>query len=79
MQSNLVIGFVYIVPGLLKRHDPLQHLREGNNRTDIDTPFIVMGDINARIGNSKPCHAGQSFRYVEYLFKIFVRDGNNVI
>ena len=54
---KLQIEFVYIAPGLLKSQDPLQHIREGINRTGLDTGFVIMGNVKLMLGWDSPNRA----------------------
>ena len=66
LPTNVRMGFIYIPPNTLMAEDPLQHLVEGCNRNPDNIPYLVMGDLNARVGdqqNDKPPHA--AFKHVD--------------
>ena len=47
LPTNVSLGFAYIPPNIRMAEDPFQHLVEGCNRNPEDTPYLVLGDLNA--------------------------------
>ena len=65
LEKNVLIGFLYVEPGITKKADPLKHIRAGLEDWDPTNPLILMGDINARIGDQVSSSATHSFEHVE--------------
>ena len=64
-ENNILICFVYIEPGINKKADPLKHIRSGLENWDSSNPLILMGDINARIGDQPKSTADYNYKHVE--------------
>ena len=60
-----MIGFVYVEPGKVKQADLMKSIRQGMERCDPANPLIIMGDMNARVGDGRACNTENSFRYIE--------------
>ena len=56
LEHNVMIGFAYVEPGMTKTMDPMKFIRRGMERCDPTCPVIIMGDINARVGDVRACN-----------------------
>ena len=65
LETNVLIGFLYVEPGITKKADPIKHIRAGLENWDPTNPLILMGDINARIGDHISSSTTHSFEHVE--------------
>ena len=66
LETNVIISIFYLPPNETMKSDPLRNLREGCARNPDDTPYLVAGDLNARVGNvNQDTTAGDHFRFVD--------------
>ena len=60
-----VIGIIYVPPGVPVMHDPMMHIKTGLVNAAPNARIILLGDMNARIGNFKPISVEPSFKYTD--------------
>ena len=66
LPTNVRNGFTYIPSNIRMAEDPFQHLVEDCNRNPEDTPHLVMGDLNARVGHYQNTTTSNAlFKHVE--------------
>ena len=67
MENVTILGIVYVPPGEAMIHDPFKHVRAGLLRAKQDARILLMGDMNARVGDCTPNKEEKVFEYVEYI------------
>ena len=60
-----VIGIIYIPPGVPVIHDPMIHIKTGLLNAPPNARIVLLGDMNARIGNFEPMSVEPSFKHAD--------------
>ena len=66
IEGNItVMGIIYVPPGVPMIHDPMLHIKTGLLNAPLNARIVLLGDMNARVGNFEPTSAEPSFKHTE--------------
>ena len=63
--NKTVLGLAYVPPGETMVHDPMKHVRAGLQMVKQGARVLLMGDMNARVGNFKPSDDEKASEYTD--------------